>query len=96
MSKLNYTKGPWKKDGLGVNGHDNKPVIMTYGPGFGSKTGWPEAEGNSKIVMQSPEMYEALKEITKAKVNWTLENVAIELPVEILSKIVEIVNAIEG
>lgn len=95
MSKLQYTKGPWVKDGIALVGKDGKQVIVSEGPGFGTKAAWDDAEGNSKIVMSSPEMYETLKTLVDVIENGSpmelMENIA-----NISKEAKHIIEKIEG
>lgn len=58
-----HVPGPWIKDGLKLIGSNGKQVIIHDGPSFGSKSSFPEAEANTKLVFAAPELLETLKNV---------------------------------
>ena len=59
-----YTKGPWVKDGIQLTGAGGKMVVISDGPSFGSASHFHDAEANSRLVIASPELLEALEELS--------------------------------
>lgn len=61
---MSYTKGPWKLDEDGWISDSNDNEIMSY-LGCGSHQAYIEKEGDGKLLIHAPDLYEALKEIVK-------------------------------
>lgn len=60
---MEYTRGPWVSDGFNYIGKGGEKVIISDGPAFGSKSTFKNAAANSRLVINSPELFELLDEI---------------------------------
>lgn len=57
---MNYTKGPWVRDGIHWYGSNGEMVVVSDGPAFGSKSSFPRAEANANLIEAAPDLLEAL------------------------------------
>lgn len=70
---MNYTKGEWKVDYGGTIGHikavsiSGTPTVCRYAPppDCASSITGEEIEANAHLIAAAPELYEALKFVTK-------------------------------
>jgi len=63
---MDYTKGPWKHEGNKVVNINNEEVFYIF-PNIPNNPCWISfhKEGNQKLLLAAPDMYEALKAITQ-------------------------------
>lgn len=55
-----HDKGPWIFEYGRLKSAEGNQVVMSEGPAFGSASVWPKAKANSRLVLTSPELLEAL------------------------------------
>lgn len=58
---IEHTPGPWVKGTLELVGINGQKVVVSDGPSFGSKSQWPEAEANARLICAAPDLLEALE-----------------------------------